>query len=617
MPKKTVPAPVLGVSDATPFIDQPGAVTVPDGLENVVYTTSEGGGTALQTRPRVVSEYDGGRGTGPVQAIGSIPIASGISGTTLRNIVRQTTGESRPAGTFKGQALWLDPDGSVRLVLHDSRGTGATVSAPPTGAGGFGSFNCCVDPDNPDIGYFITLLATNTAVDATKLLVGVNRCSLATNAISHQAYCYDAGPAASLPVAGAVDLFANQVSSNGTYVFVCAFRYVYVFKASDLTYVNRLYIDWTEEVQGVKPLTVDGVDYLLVLATGNFDVSGPVVTDSGPAPTERFGEFYRSSIMVHQVQYADSAGTALGSGGTPLVRKAMPMGLAAADAGYEDHRSFRPSEWSFQRLRGCIMYAFDVAEDEDGKIRAFIARTSQGFGYSPIVNTDQRPDGRAAPVSAACAILTRAFEADRPASMAYAAPVRYGFSEGVGGWEVDPNSILRTLPWGTQNTVNDIPAIIGGVRNPHETDNEPTLWAVAADVLRQRVFFAGRRSAMSGAAPNVFCLDMLTGDTLWEADVAGIVQQNAIAVDPTTGNIVVGMTRRSGFELADGSISGERAEVIVLNGENGVLVRFFDLTDAINLNGYIVDPVGIGCFGVAVNSRGQILVSLAPSRYDT
>ena len=79
------------------------------------------------------------------------------------------------------------------------------------------------------------------------------------------------------------------------------------------------------------------------------------------------------------------------------------------------------------------------------------------------------------------------------------------------------------------------------------------------------------------------------------------------------------MSRNSDWYTPGGTITTTAAEMLELNGETGQAVNHFDLTDAVNHNGYITSvneaTRGTGAYGVAVNSRGQALVALAPFRY--
>lgn len=614
-----VPIPFLGVSDATTFKGQPGTVTDPDGLRNVVPRNVESGRGQLATRPKVAVVSSAGAFTGPVQAIESIPQSTGISGVTLTDEDTSTSGVSIVSSDIRGQGVIIDPDGSIALWINDSRGTGFT--APPSGPGGWGAFMARWHSTNPSIGYIATIARDTTVTTQNKVVCGLTRFDTSTGLITHSTYAVDAAPGYSAPLPsdppGPVqrDLFVNHLVQAGGYLFVAADEFVYCFSAEDLTYVNRYPMPWTGEVQSLAAIDLDR-SYLIVAGTGNPTVYGAVVADGGPAPTERFGEFYRTSLMPFRIDHANEAtDSPLGSGGNCLTQRGQPMGLASGDPGFEDHRAFRFSEWSLQRPRGCLVYAIDAEVDPSGTIAVYCVRTNQGFGYNG-ADANQRPDGSVPNVSVCKVILTRGFEAGAPISMPVDSPVRYGMSAEVGGWERDVGSLRRAFAWGSNTYQNDIPSITAGLRNPHATDNEPTLFAIKVDRVNRRVFCGGRSPSLSTSQPNLFCFDADSGALLWSTNTGGKIQQNALAVDPTTGDVLVGIMRSAGYTQADGSAATAQAEMLRIEGGSGLLLSTFDLTDNVTFNGFVGPWSMAGAYAVDVNSRGEVLVGLAPYRYD-
>jgi hypothetical protein len=628
--KAKIPAPVLGVTDAVPFVEQPGRLTDPNGLLNAVPVNVGNDRGQLATRPKLESEYDGARNRGPVAAIGEIARASGVTGIRVTKTIAGTAGSNRSAGAIRGQCAVLDTDRSLLGFFDDDRGTytdGTALADPPTDTGGFGAFEVCWHSTDPDVGYFATIAADIAASDSnggtaggtSGIIVGLNRFSLATMTVTHQAYAVDEQAPATLPVAGQTALLANKIVQFGPYLFVGVGRYVYAFRASDLTYIRRHLIDWAEEVQCIQTVTVRGVRYLLALATGSYTVAGAVADDAGPSPVERYGEFARCNISLWEFRYQGNDGESpVNPGHSALNRKRMPQGTRTGDTYHEDHGTFRFSDWSTARPRGCLAYSMAVEVDADHNVYAYVVRTNQGFGYDGAVS-GHGPDG---PFITVCrCVLTRAFEPGAPTYISPSTPVRYGLSESVGGWERDtPNSLRRIFQWHGADWANDIPAIVTGLRDPEDdtNGNEPSLKAVAIDAVRRRLFVAGR--GLGGASgENVFCLDMDNGDLLWGADVGGKVQQNAIAVDATTGNLFVPMRRNQNWTMPDGSSSHLiKAEMLELAGATGQTVDWFDLTDTITFNGAITsgnaDTRQVGGWGCAVNGRGQVLIALAPYR---
>ncbi len=332
-------------------------------------------------------------------------------------------------------------------------------------------------------------------------------------------------------------------------------------------------------------------------------ISGPVVTDS-TTPAEAFGQFVRTGVIALTIQTQLPITAHL----TPVV---MPQGTQSGDGAFELHRYFRPSEYSVQRPRGCISYSFD--SDSEGNL--YIGRTNQGFGYSPIINADQRPDANKPYITICKANLGAFWSALTVLSTmpAYIAPggTTYGFD-----WESDTNSYRRSFTWNATEYFCDIPKIIGGVRDPGADSDAPSVYAVKYDETTDQVYCGGRRPSPSNDVPNGYAVRGRDGQILWDTDLKGLVQQNAIDVDPTTGNVVVGFQRTAGWELPEGDPSAAKIELAELDFTDGHVVRSFDLTDAVNLNSYATTDGAFGCYDVAVNARGQVLVCLAPYRFD-
>lgn len=614
MPRKTIPTPVRGVGDQASFIQQPGDLTDPRGMLNVVPQDVPTGRQRMSTRPGLVSEYDGARNTGMTQAIGSIPRASGVSGTNVVNVTRGTEGGgSRYADVFRGQGVVLDPDGSVRFPIRDTRGTGFT--SPPTGTGGHDADKVCWHPYLEDVGYIATIARDTTVTTQDKVIVGVSRFTKTAEGITHQGYAVDAEPGYSSPLGGSPtqqDLYVNHILAYAGYLFVAVAQYVYVFNSTNLTYLRRYAVDWCEEVQSLAVVAVQGSDRLLVLGTGHPSVAGPVVNDGGTPPTMAYGRHYRTCVVAYSIAYTNDADKeALAAGADILTRNVMPQGTKSGDGGYENHRTFRISEWCLARPRGCEAYSMAAEAFADGTVYVYIARTSQGFGYDG-GQTTQRPDGTSPFVTVCRGNITRAFEDGAPVYVDPDDPVRYGFSTLVGGWEVDPDSLRRSFAWRSNTYANDIPAIGS---SPHLVGNEPTFFAIALDVVNRRVFVGGRRSSLSLPTPTLYCLDADSGETIWSYDSAGTIQQNGLGLDPVTGDIWLAMVRTDGFETPAGR-SSTKAELLRVDGETGQQIGLFDLTDAILFNGRVTASYPIGSYGVAVNPRGDVAVAFAPFRYD-
>lgn len=601
--------PVNGVSDQTPYIKQPGDTTDPDALLNVVADDVATGRGRLSTRAKLSTIARDI--AGPGQGIGSIARASGVTGTQTGEVVSDTVGASADSGVLRAQFFVINPDGGLHSQYADTRGTG--VANPPTGEGGYGGFYACWHATDKTIAYTGTIARNTTLTTQDKVICGLQRINTATRAVTHSAWVVDADPGYSSPLPNDPpgpeqrDLLPNEIIQHGPYLFVAVAHYVYVYDAADLTYIRRHAIDWCLEVQCIRAITRGGVSYLLTASTGNRDVSGAVVADSA-SPVEFMGEHYRSAVALHTISTTASGG-AVTVGGTVLTRRAMPMGIASG-AGYEDHRTFRLSEYSRSRPRGRLVYGMDATALGD----VVLATANQGWGYDGFNVAGHRPDGAAPYLNVAKVVLDAAYDAVPAVTILPSSATRYGPSAVVGGWEVEVGSLRRSYSWNGNTYFNDIPALASGFRDPQATGNEPAVWAVAIDENAGAVYVAGRRGQITGGS-TVYALDLESGLLLWEFDTVGVVQQNGIQVDPSTGRVVVGMIRSLGVEV-DGTPSTAHAEVVWLNAETGQAVRIFSFPDAIRFNTKVNAGYVLGAFDVDVNADGQVLVALSPFVYD-
>jgi outer membrane protein assembly factor BamB len=161
---------------------------------------------------------------------------------------------------------------------------------------------------------------------------------------------------------------------------------------------------------------------------------------------------------------------------------------------------------------------------------------------------------------------------------------------------------------------------VNGGRDPANELYAPTAYAIALDEVADRIYIAGRRPATNAARANVWCLRASDGTPIWEARLAGLIQQGCLAIDPTSGNVIAAGNRNA-FWYDDASASapnGASAEVWELSASDGSVLSTFDFGDDIIGNGYIgTGYAGCGAYAIDVNTNGQRLVALAPYRYDT
>ena len=619
MPKIDVPAPTRGVTDQATFARQPEFATDPDAMLNMIPEEIASGRGRMATRPGLVSEFSGAAGSGEVGGIGVIAAASGISGVNIGTATEDTNGANRTVGSWRGQFVVLAPIAngySVDALYSDLRGDGQGVTPPPTAAFGLGGFGAAFDRSNDDIG-FTAILALDTPNTTQSVLVTLlARVDLSNpGSFTHTGGCYDCAPLASfpLPSSGQDHLVINHMVANAPYVFTAARNYIYVHTSSAVVYLQRLAVAFAIEAQALDVFTYKSAEYVLCAMTGSNAVSGPVVADPGPAPLEAFGEFARSGLVLYRVNYADAAlKTPVAVNGTPLTQIAMPQGTQVGDPGYEAHATFRLSEYTGPRPRGRLVYSLKVevtkdSNGDDDEVFAYVTTTNQGFGYDG-TQANQKPDGQGEYLTVARINLTRAFDAVPPTYIAPDTATGYGVNISDGGWEGGPQGFRRPFAWHTSSFSNDIPAIVSGQRDPNGMSGLPSLFAVAHSPQAGMVLAGGIRPSPAGTDPNVYGMRAEDGLRLFENYLGGAIFQNCAACDPTSGNFVVGGLRANG----DG---GGLAEVWELNAESGQVVRRFDLTDAIDINGFLTG-LGVGCYAIDVNRRGQVLVALAPYRYD-
>ena len=621
MEKIATQLPRRGVTDAAPFSAQEPDVCPATAMRNAWPREVGRKRFNLSTRDPLTTLFSVGGSR--VQAMGVVGAASGVTGYDNTDQTDIVSGTSRVSGAWIGQAVVLDPGEiwTVNRVLRDTRGTGGAMSVPPASVGGYGAFACCWHSTDDDVGYIATIgLDTGQTTD-DNLISMVARFDLETpDSFTHTAYVVDHDAPYSAPLAGAqIPLAVSKIVQYGAYLFVAANHYIYVFRADNLTYIKRVSAAFAIEVQDIGCFTYAGQDYLWAAITGSAAISGPVVADTS-SPAEAFGEFYRSGLSLYQIQYADDTlKTPTAVGGNCLRRWAIPQGTEDGDDGYEDHRTFRPSEYGVQRPRGGLVYA--LAIDTGGDV--FFTRTNQGWGYDGS-QSDQKPDGSVRDVTLCRARLDAAYDDAPDAFLDPTTSARYGLltATTVRGWEVDIESYKRAYVGGSATYQTDIPQIVAGSRNPgpgtsaEGYSDAPSAFALAYLQSLGTLCVGGRRP--NTATANVHGVRAVDGAIRWRTALGGMVLQNAIAANASAGTFIVGTVRNADWY---GS-SGAWCELFELDALSGAIVRTFDLGNAVMNNG-VFDfssnpaPVSLyaGAYAVAVNGRGQVLAALAPFRY--
>jgi len=605
-PKRLQP-PWRGVSNNTPFINTPGDTCPPDAMLNVRPRRTGDGRRMFGSRPGLKATFPNTL-PGPVLACGVINKSTGISGYNVTNEIPVPSVRNVDATKYAAQFFILDPNFSVHAAITDDR-IDPPNSAPPTGAGGPEGYYAQWHATDPDICYFGTLTYDDTEFGTSSVFSHISRYSLATHTVTHQVECLDADPGWTAPIPAMGSIYPNQFLQHGPYLFVVAFNYTYVFRADNLTYITRHRNTWGVENQQAKVVTVDGTDYLLVLFTGSVAVSGPVVADSSIAPKEAFGEHFRTGVICYEIQYAEpSTQSAVAVEADALVAVPFPQGTESGDGGYENHRTYRIGEYSITRPVGRLAYSFDVDPDS---LAIFVGSANQGFGYDPLTNADQRPENKPY-ITISRHNIEQAFDLDDTAYIEPGTSTRYGCHAAAGGFERDTQSYRRVFTWGAGTYRTDIPPIVNFGRIPSLEEYAPSAYAVKLSADYSRVIVGGRRPTPGAASPNLHCLDALSGAPLWTQDLAGLVQQHCIEVDPTTGNLIVAAVRNFEWSGSGGAL----AMLWEIDIVSGAILRTFDFTEAVMQNGYI-ETIPHGVYSLSINSRGQIAIAVAPFIEDT
>jgi len=347
-----------------------------------------------------------------------------------------------------------------------------------------------------------------------------------------------------------VDVYANQIAANDLYVFVAASFWVWVFRVSDGAFLAKYDIDqWAGEVMSVA-VRPDG--FLAVCFWGTSLAGYGMVNQPSLVRDPFSAMFKRSGVALFEVT------TNVAS---PLTRVRFGPQLASNNAWYEsDHAYSRFSEYLNRAPRGCIPYAMAVGPDNE----VIVGMTNQGWAWENYTSA-YKPDGSVGYTS------LLGLDAD-------------GYKE----FEIDTQSrrVPYPGPWGTW--YNDIPS-------PQMTDlpatgtPKPSVNAVAVDNYGD-IYVAGQRNTVSGF--NVHKVNSGGNGIAWSFDAGSMVEQHAIAVDPTDNNLYVAVMKNSSWTGASGTST--------------ILLKLNSTTGAVMLNYQPVPAPTWGAWGIAVNSQGEV-----------
>lgn len=538
--------PIQGAESVRTFKDgRPGFAPV-DRLRNVRTFSPVSG------RPQIGKRHGWRRlvqqrlSTLPVQAIRECPRSSYVTGYTLGDAAPITSGDSREAAAITGNYWLLDsvPSLTRDLFLNvnvDGGPLNNTVNA--------------VSARKDLQGYppYGVVAVASTFLKAT---TGLTRVRVQLVRTDTQAVI------ATYTIASATEnLYCNSIRFGREFLYVCGSK-LWVLNAADLTLMDTFDIEgWASDVVACDTYVVDEVEYLYVAFNGS-NVGGqpygpqglpPVGTIVGGHPSIHF----RAGVRKYRVDE-----THLNPSGPyyqTRVLEVVPFGQYfvglygdnAADTFYEgDHLSFRISERSVFKPRGCLLKGISVSPI-DGTV--VVIRTNTGYGPDNTYTPDLGLTGRVT-VSA----------------------ITPGFASGDNGtmlWEADVGSVVEI---GLNGFYNDI--------------LNPTLAAVSVDPSG-RLLVAGRQNAAA--------------KSLWRMNIAdGALEQAAnlesasgkiicAAADPTDGTVWFGGGRNNAW---DGS-GGANAHLWKVRASDLTIPATFDLAAVVSGLSVAVTPAGEVVYG--------------------
>lgn len=521
-----------------------------------------------------VGGWDGSGAGSPVQALAVLGAVTGTIGVTRGSLSGLTTITNLAGGPITGTVWILDSAGAMVDAISNT-------DAPVAGQTFISAFQVGWDYADPTRLGWVNLCFDTTASNQIYASAHLYRTDLRTQV--WQTYVKDWDPTNPCTQGGGAvgtrPIVPNSIRVYGTYTYVSASPYIYVFRTSDGKYLKRYNVSgWAEEIQDVR-LSVSGGLY--VLFTGSRAVSGIVPADTAFVHE---GLHVRAGVALFQVN-ADTGDAAP----NPLTHVAFGQTLTTG-ANYENHQTFRFSEHLFRGYdgaavrtnpRGCLPFGFAI--DAAGNI--YCSFTNRGWGKT--VASDSPGSGFAPTVVCKIGGVNNS---------------QFGRLQ----WEADAlgGSILdQYVTPGGATVYNDIPGGgtldrqvpvgLASVNGPG--GDEPTIDSLCCDAAGD-LYGGGHRTQLdTHGGFNVFKWSGTDGTQLWAVRLSGMVYQHCMAVDPTDGNIVVGGERNSAWEGSNQDGTGEKqAHLWKLSAASGAVMWHQDL----NTN--------VSCFGVDVNTLGRI-----------
>ena len=535
--------PIQGVTDKTSFKDQPPTLAPVDSLRNVMPFPGERQRLSLGTRFGTSKMFDAQFGNGnPVQSFCVVERAAGQTGLTPGPLA-DFEGTTRSAKALSGHCFVIDPVGSMYVAIKDERAIGGLASGVawhPT------------DRKVAFLTYFSVPADSNVVTGLSMFNLDTLQSAWSTTG--------DSTPYAGITGSPGESVYGNHVVVGTRYTFVSGGRFVHVFKTDTGVFVKRYTCNnWANEVMW-SGITADG-NYLISVFSGAGRTTNRSLPNQPALTPDIDLSHFTSGAMKFRITSSDAE---------PLEQVQYGTALSASDPWFEtNHGYLRFSEVLERAPRGCIPYAAAL----DSNDNLIVGMTNKGWGWTSTYTPDN-------------------------SSTTYRNVAKFN-SDGDLVWEVDANSRRVNYNSGANTWQNDIPQIDGDDDFKHDSADgtypytstpKPSANAIAVDSLGD-IYVAGQRNENPSTGWNVYKLRGDTGNIIWHYDAGSVVEQHAIAVDPTDDNLWVCVMRNADW-------TGHTASAILLKLDSIAGTASFH---------YDISPTPAnGAWGVAVSSSGDV-----------
>lgn len=538
MPLRRQLIPMRGVSDATAFIDQPGDVNPPEVLRNFIVgdplTKRARGGM----RPTLRRLFAAPLGNGPIQGLCKVNRPSVSTGFVLGDATALGAGASNGATTLVGNTWGMDSVPSLEW--------GVTLDATAVVAAPSPQMNAsCRTPDET-----LQIIA-GSAQNGTYLELKVRAINPSTGAT---VWTYTYSDAAK-------SWYVTAVHATNQWVFVYTRNEIHVLWAKD-PYTGAGFAgqraqrhdfnSWSDVAIGGGTHTETraggfGTITTTYLTAAFYGTSRAGTIVGGTLSSGEilgtaidvglFASHFRTGLMRFTVAGYPATGPYSVSM-TVLAQVTYGVQLAASDPRYESaHGYYRVSEQSICSPHGCYITDVDVASD--GSV--VFSRTNQGWGPT----ASWRPTGFTRPN------ITL---------------VRLG-PGGSTTWEMDAGAIRGT---GTGS------GYYAG--HPHYNDiNDPTFTACCFGASGE-AYIGGKKNDAGYSLLRVSQAGGVEGGVN-VMDATRSVRKEALTLDPSDGNVLVGGDRNQGW---DGSGGTAYAHLWKVNAATLEIVWSWDIGKAVS-----------------------------------